>query len=248
MATSVPVPMARPRSAWASAAASLTPSPTIATTASLVLQAAHDVDLVLGQHLGDDVVGRDADLGGDRRRGRARLSPVSRTGRSPRSRSSAIAAALVGLTVSATTSSPRTAPSQPTSTAVRPAASASSWAARSVVVEVHRPVGEQPLAADDDAVAVDDAGHAESLRCWRTPRPAARAWPAARAPSAMARAIGCSDASSSDAGEAQHARRGRCRAGRRRRRRAPSARSSPCRSCRARSCRRAASTRAPRDP
>src|SRR4029450_8415465 len=32
MATSVPVPMARPRSAWASAAASLTPSPTMATT------------------------------------------------------------------------------------------------------------------------------------------------------------------------------------------------------------------------
>ena len=32
MATSVPVPMLRPRSAWASAGASLTPSPTIATT------------------------------------------------------------------------------------------------------------------------------------------------------------------------------------------------------------------------
>ena len=32
MATSVPVPIARPRSAWASAGASLTPSPTIATT------------------------------------------------------------------------------------------------------------------------------------------------------------------------------------------------------------------------
>ena len=32
MATSVPVPMARPRSAWASAAASFTPSPTMATT------------------------------------------------------------------------------------------------------------------------------------------------------------------------------------------------------------------------
>ena len=32
MATSVPLPMAMPRSAWASAAASLTPSPTMATT------------------------------------------------------------------------------------------------------------------------------------------------------------------------------------------------------------------------
>ena len=31
MAASVPVPIARPRSAWASAAASFTPSPTMAT-------------------------------------------------------------------------------------------------------------------------------------------------------------------------------------------------------------------------
>ena len=56
--------MARPRSAWASAAASLTPSPTIATTRPLGLQVADHVDLVVGQHLGDDLV--DADLGGDR--------------------------------------------------------------------------------------------------------------------------------------------------------------------------------------
>ena len=38
MATSVPVPMAMPTSAWASAGASLMPSPTIATTAALGLE------------------------------------------------------------------------------------------------------------------------------------------------------------------------------------------------------------------
>ena len=56
----------------------------------------------------------------------AALSPVSSTGRSPSPRSSAIACALVGFTVSATTSRPRTAPSQPTAVTVRPAVSATS--------------------------------------------------------------------------------------------------------------------------
>ena len=42
------------------------------------------------------------------------LSPVSRTGSGRGSRSRAIASALVGLTVSATTSTARAAPSQPT--------------------------------------------------------------------------------------------------------------------------------------
>ena len=64
MATSVPVPIARPRSAAASAAASLTPSPTIADRPALVLQAMDHGDLVGGEDLGDDLV--DADLGGDR--------------------------------------------------------------------------------------------------------------------------------------------------------------------------------------
>ena len=64
MATSVPVPMAMPRSAWASAAASLTPSPTMATTFPSPCRRRIDLDLVGGQHLGDHRV--DADLGGDR--------------------------------------------------------------------------------------------------------------------------------------------------------------------------------------
>ena len=119
MATSVPVPIARPRSAWASAAASLTPSPTIATTRALRLQAADDVDLVGGQHLGDHLV--DADLGRDGLGGRARCrrsaAPGAGRGRAARRRPRRS----VGLTVSATTSIAAGAavPGRP-ATAVRP--------------------------------------------------------------------------------------------------------------------------------
>ena len=64
IATSVPVPMAMPTSAWASAGASLMPSPAIATIRALGLQAPDHLVLVLGQHLGVDLV--DADLPGHR--------------------------------------------------------------------------------------------------------------------------------------------------------------------------------------
>ncbi len=60
-----------------------------------------------------------------------RLSPVSRTGRRPRARSSATARALVGRTASATSRTARAEPSQPTATAVRPAASAARLASAS---------------------------------------------------------------------------------------------------------------------
>ena len=68
IATSVPVPIARPRSAWASAGASLTPSPTIATTRPSACSRRTTSALSGGQHLGDHLV--DADLGGDGARGR----------------------------------------------------------------------------------------------------------------------------------------------------------------------------------
>ena len=70
MATSVPVPMAMPRSAWASAAASLTPSPTIATTRPSDCSRAIGGDLVGRQHVGDHVVVVDTDLGGHGQRRR----------------------------------------------------------------------------------------------------------------------------------------------------------------------------------
>src|SRR5438477_161978 len=62
MATSVPVPIDRPRSTWARAGASLTPSPVIATTRPSAWRLADHVRLLGWQHLGDDLV--DADFGG----------------------------------------------------------------------------------------------------------------------------------------------------------------------------------------
>ena len=87
IATSVPVPIAIPRSAWASAGASLTPSPTIATTRPFGLQARDDGGLLGGQHLGDHVVGPDPR--GDGAGPSRVLSPVSRIVCKPSSRSRA---------------------------------------------------------------------------------------------------------------------------------------------------------------
>ena len=60
MATSVPVPMAMPTSACASAGASLMPSPTIATVLPCGLELLHFAGLVFRQNLGADTV--DAEL------------------------------------------------------------------------------------------------------------------------------------------------------------------------------------------
>ena len=175
MATSVPVPMAMPRSAWARAAASFTPSPTMATTRPSACSRAHDVDL--------------ARRAAPRRRPRrcrprrprpaaARsLSPVSSTGRSPRARSRRPPSAEVGFTVSATTSTPRAravpADDRP---AVRPAASAASAAARRSSGSA-APPARNARGRRRHGVAVDDALHAEAAGRRRRPRPAASATP-----------------------------------------------------------------------
>ncbi len=63
MATSVPVAMARPRSAAAKAGASLTPSPTIATLAPSAFSACDGMGLVIRQQIGANIV--EAQFGGD---------------------------------------------------------------------------------------------------------------------------------------------------------------------------------------
>ena len=68
IATSVPVPIAIPRSACASAGASLTPSPTIATMRPSACRRVTTSRLAGGQHLGDDVVDADARRDGVGRR------------------------------------------------------------------------------------------------------------------------------------------------------------------------------------
>ena len=66
-AACVPVFMATPTSAWASAGASLVPSPHMATSLPLRLLVADEPQLVLGRRLGEEVV--DAGFRRDRRRG-----------------------------------------------------------------------------------------------------------------------------------------------------------------------------------
>ena len=106
------------------------------------------------------------------------------------------ASALVGLTVSATTSTPRTAPSQPTSTAVRPAASAAPAAPTYA-----RPAGPARSRASSRAGPTTTGRDPSTTPA--TPRPAgvrerrARRGRAARARAARGgdapRAIGCSE-------------------------------------------------------
>ena len=91
IATSVPVDIAMPTSAAASAGASLMPSPTIATRRPPRLQLRDDGRLVLGQHLGAHLV--DAELRAPPPAALPRLSPVTSTVRMPCACSAAIAAA-----------------------------------------------------------------------------------------------------------------------------------------------------------
>ena len=125
------------------------------------------------------------------------LSPVSSTGRRPSAFSDATASAELGLTVSATTNTAAAWPSQPAAMAVCPRASAAPAGGVELGGQVHRPVGQQRRAADDERVPVDDALDAEALAVGealdrgqrRRARPA-RPW---RWPGAM----GCSEAFSS---------------------------------------------------
>ncbi len=120
IAASVPVPIAIPTSAVASAAASLTPSPVAIATApssrSRVIVAAFRSGRT-------SAITRSMPTSRATAVATASLSPVNRTGVIPRPRISRIASALVGLTASATTSAPRTRPSHDTITDVRPSGS-----------------------------------------------------------------------------------------------------------------------------
>ncbi len=120
MAASVPVPIAMPRSAWARAAASFTPSPTIATTRPDACSSRIVSSLPCGV-----TPARTSSMPASSAMVRAApgLSPVSRIGVSPSPRSRAMASRLVGLMVSATLIAPRACPSHATTVTVAPAAS-----------------------------------------------------------------------------------------------------------------------------
>ena len=109
IATSVPVPIASPRSACASAGASLTPSPTIATTSPASCNRRTSATFPAGS---TSATTRSTPTWSATPRAIDAVSPVNSTGVNPSDRSSAIASRLVGLTRSSTTSRARSAPSQ----------------------------------------------------------------------------------------------------------------------------------------
>ena len=128
MAASVPVPIAMPRSAVASAAASLTPSPIIATFRPSACSARTVSTLSPGRTSANT---SSMPTSAATVSAAVAESPVSSTGRSPSARSRAIASAELGRTVSATSMTPIGSPSAITTTAVRPAARPWSKAVRS---------------------------------------------------------------------------------------------------------------------
>src|SRR6266508_4507957 len=127
MATSVPLPMAIPRSAWTSAGASLTPSPTIATVLPWACRRAISPTLSAGM---TSASARSMPTLAAIAAAVVWLSPVSMATSRPMACSRATCSAAPGLSVSATASTPRTSPSQPAHTTVLPCRSSRSTAAR----------------------------------------------------------------------------------------------------------------------
>src|SRR5580704_7602558 len=115
MATSVPEPMASPRSAAASAGPSLTPSPTMATDRPCACRSVITVTLSAGIA---PAITSPMPASAATAAAVAWLSPVSRMIRRPRRRIAATAPAAEDLTVSATATAPHACPSHPASTTV----------------------------------------------------------------------------------------------------------------------------------
>ena len=130
-ATSVPPPMAMPRSAWASAGASLSPSPTMATRWPCSWYFRTTSSLRSGETCASttSIPTWRATASAVSRR-----SPVSRTVCSPRSRRARMASALVARTGSVIASMPASAPSSATNTGVAASAACSDATASSSVV------------------------------------------------------------------------------------------------------------------
>ena len=193
MATSVPVPIASPRSAWARAGASLTPSPTMATTRPSPWRRPITSAFSEGS---TSAMTSSMPTSAATARAVVSLSPVSSTGRSPSALSAATASAEVGLTVSATTSTPRTAPSQAATIAVRPCASAACLAASSSagIATLHSAMN----AARPSTTPWPSTTPSTPRPSWLAKPSSAGSVPSSsRAARAIAWAIGCSEASSS---------------------------------------------------
>jgi hypothetical protein len=192
IATSVPVPRARPRSAAASAGPSLTPSPAMATRRPRACRSWITATLSPGSA---PAITSSAPIWAATVSATAWLSPVSSTVRRPRPRSAATAAAAEGLTVSATATAPRAWPPHPASTTVRPARShAAHGPARTSGMVIPRSANS----LSRPAITSWPSMIPRAPRPGRARKPSARGRSpsSARAEALIAAATGCSEASS----------------------------------------------------
>ena len=213
IATSVPVPIAMPTSACASAGASLMPSPAIATTRPSACSRSTTRGLLVGQHLGD--APRRCRACARRRRAVVRLSPVSMTMRRPSRRSAASASGVVALIGSATPSRPAARPSTATNITVCAVAAAALGAAVSDSSSRRR--CRDPRAARDCRARPRARRPCRARPCrspTRSRRPLRGATPRSRAPATIAAASGCSLAALEARGERAAARASSMAAGR----------------------------------
>src|SRR6266568_4679315 len=170
MATSVPLPMAIPRSAWTSAGASLTPSPTIATVLPWACRRAISPTLSAGM---TSASARSMPTLAAIAAAVVWLSPVSMATSRPMACSRATCSAAPGLSVSATASTPRTSPSQPAHTTVLPCRSSRS-AAASNPSGTPSPASAASLRRPTHTVTGGWPGVAATAA--RTPAPASARW------------------------------------------------------------------------
>ena len=160
MAASVPVPMARPRSAWARAAASLTPSPTMATTRPSSWRRRTTATLSAGR---TSAITSSIPTAAATARAARSLSPVSSTGRRPEAAQLADRLGRGRLH--------RVGDDEHGADLAVPAGGDGGAPRRlrgrlgcfQLGRQVQRPVGEQLGPPGDDGVTVDDALHAEAL-------------------------------------------------------------------------------------
>ena len=187
MATSVPVPIARPRSACASAGGVVDAVADHGHDPALGLQPPTTSALSAGS---TSAMTSSMPTSAATALAVSSLSPVSSTGRRPSCSSSATAVRRRRLD-GVGDHKHRRGRGRPSRRRWRSGRAASAGAARIIELrrQVHRPVGEQGRAPDDDRVAVDDAFHAETLAVRGTPRRRA----AGRARRARPLAIGPGD-------------------------------------------------------
>ena len=194
IATSVPVPIADPTSAWARAGASLMPSPTMPTTLPSACRRRTSAALWSGI---TSATTRVMPTWRAIAAAVCRLSPVIITTSMPRAWRAATAAGAPSLRVSATATTPAGCPSTATSIAVLPSAASRSWAASRTAASTPNASSSRRLPTSTGRPST------RAITPWpvtdSNPSTSGTASPRSVAPATIAAASGCSEARSTPA-------------------------------------------------